>query len=330
MNIVKVQYLTDDDRLSDRAYTYYSEEPLKVGDIVIVPVRDSTGKAKVSAVGVPETEIEAFKDKIKTIPTGSIQGSVPTVPAHPFDSLEECKIAEGVEFTEVNDWPPPMEPPTTAVIKIAPEQDMAILSLLVEANQLRDYAIARVIASDNDMSLAVNDLSIIANVKKALTAKKAEYSKPIKAHLDAIGAAFQMLLTPIEDADRITRETWRNYRNEQTKRKAEADVINRQKEELARREAALNQGEITVDTTPVKVPMPVAKVHTDMGTAGIIKNRKYRIVNFALLPDEYKTENSVLLNRVAKIEGHPAIPGVEFYIEEGLRVTSSRPGCHWR
>jgi len=71
-SIVKVKYYSEiTGELSAREYTYYSADRLSVGDIVIVPVRDTTGKAKVSAVDV-SAEIASFKDKVKTIPTGSI------------------------------------------------------------------------------------------------------------------------------------------------------------------------------------------------------------------------------------------------------------------
>ncbi len=318
--IVKVQYYTDDGRLSDRAYTYFSEVPLKVGDIVTVPVRDTTAKAQVSAVDVPESEIAAFKDKVKTIPSSNelefgandLPPTAPTTAANA--NPEPTFIPDDSEAINVHIG--------TAVIKIQPESDITILTLLAEANRLRDYAIARVITTDADMSLAVNDLSIIAGIKKALTAKRAEYYKPIKAHLDTVSADFQTLLTPIEDADRITRDKWTAYRNEQARRKSEADAINRAKEELAKREAMLNHGEITVDLTPVEAPSPIVRVQTEMGTAGIVKNRKYRVVDFAKLPDQYKIENSALLNKVVKA-GIPEIAGVEIYIEEGLRVSST-------
>jgi hypothetical protein len=315
--IVKVRYFSETTgELSPREYTYYSEVPLKVDDIVVVPARDTTCKAKVSTIDVPEAEIEAFKDKMKTIPALTEFGANDLPPmvmtAAANANPEPAFIPDDSEVINVYTG--------MAIIKIQPESDITILSLLAEANRLRDYAIARVIATDNDMSLAVNDLSIIANVKKALAAKKAEYYKPIKTHLDAVSAAFQALLTPIEDADRITRDKWTAYRNEQTRRKAEADAINRAKEELARREATLNHGEITVDLTPVEAPTPITRVQTDMGTAGIVRNRKYRVIDFAKLPDPYKIENSTLLNKVTKA-GIPEIPGVEFYFEEGLRVS---------
>jgi len=80
-NIVKVQYYsaTTGD-FSKREYTYYSEDKLKVGDIAIVPVRDTTDKAMVTAINVPIEKIAGFKDKVKTIPAGSkVEGTVTKV-----------------------------------------------------------------------------------------------------------------------------------------------------------------------------------------------------------------------------------------------------------
>lgn len=73
MNIVKVKYYSEKTgEYSSREYTYFAEDPLQVGDIVTVPVKDTTGKAIVAAVNVPESEISTYRDKIKTIPSGSL------------------------------------------------------------------------------------------------------------------------------------------------------------------------------------------------------------------------------------------------------------------
>ena len=73
MQLVKVRYFNEHSGLlGSREYTYYSEEPLKVGDIATVPARDTTSKAKVVSIYVLESEIAGFKDKIKTIPAGSV------------------------------------------------------------------------------------------------------------------------------------------------------------------------------------------------------------------------------------------------------------------
>ena len=74
-NLIKVQYYSSTSgELSSREYTYFSEDRVTIGDILTVPVRDTTGKAKVSAIDVPDSEISAFRDKVKIIPTGSILG----------------------------------------------------------------------------------------------------------------------------------------------------------------------------------------------------------------------------------------------------------------
>ncbi len=66
-NIVKVSFFN-----SDKAYTYFSEDPLQVDDTVMVPVRGTATKGVVIAINVPEAEIASFKDKVKTIPVGSV------------------------------------------------------------------------------------------------------------------------------------------------------------------------------------------------------------------------------------------------------------------
>ncbi len=211
---------------------------------------------------------------------------------------------------------------TTAVINISPESDLAVLQLVCEGNKLREYAIARTIATDADLKSAVDDLSLIAKVKKALVEKKAEYVKPVKAHLDAFNAAFAMVLTPVEDADRITRQKYDAYRAEQKRRYAEAEEINRKKIELAKQEAAFNgTGEVTIDTTPVVAPVPIARVQTDVGSAGITHNWKGEVIDFAALPNEYKIVDYVKLGKVIRAGLH-SIPGVRIWEEEGIRVST--------
>jgi len=208
----------------------------------------------------------------------------------------------------------------TALIKVNPESDTSVLSLLCEANKLRDYALARVIASDADLSPATEDLSLIAKLKKSLTEKKAEYYKPIKTHLDAVSAAFQSLLTPVEEADKITREKIMAYRTEQKRKADEAAAINQAKLDLARREAALNGGEITVDLTPVEAPAPVHKVQTDLGTASTMKVLKWELVDFAAVPDQYKMIDAAKVTKIVKVGG--TIPGIRTWEEETLRITA--------
>jgi hypothetical protein len=155
-----------------------------------------------------------------------------------------------------------------------------------------------------------------------LKERQTEYTKPVKEHLDGIVQTFAAVTVPLDQADKITRDKILKYNADQEKRRREAEEINRMREEATRREAALNDGEITDTRPPIEVPKTAPRiVRTDVGNAGIVKTRKYRILDFAKLPDTYKLENSVLLNKVTRA-GIPEIPGVEFYFEEGLRVTT--------
>jgi len=62
-NIIKVKFLKAGEP-SGRDYTYYSEQPVKIGDKVQINLQ-SIGV--VTAVDVPEEEIAPYKDKVKFI-----------------------------------------------------------------------------------------------------------------------------------------------------------------------------------------------------------------------------------------------------------------------
>ena len=66
------------------------------------------------------------------------------------------------------------------LIKVDQKSEPGILLLLAESNQLRDYAIARVIATAEDVKTATNDLAIIAKLKKTMEAKRKEYLQPFQ------------------------------------------------------------------------------------------------------------------------------------------------------
>lgn len=67
-NVIKLQYLRAGEP-SGREYTFFTPEPVEVGDIVDIAVvsQDNTSQGMVTAVNVPLAEIEPFKDRAKTI-----------------------------------------------------------------------------------------------------------------------------------------------------------------------------------------------------------------------------------------------------------------------
>lgn len=68
--IVQVRYGAE--ATEGRLYSYYSEEPLKVGDLVEAPAKNGPIKARVIAIGITEAEIANFKDAMRTIPAGAV------------------------------------------------------------------------------------------------------------------------------------------------------------------------------------------------------------------------------------------------------------------
>lgn len=320
--IVKVKYYSESKgKYSDREYTYLSEEPLLIGDIVTVPVRDTTGKALVTAINVPESEIEAFKDKIKTIPSGSLIDVVPIT-----GRLELCPDEEQPD--PLGDFlPPPTFDPISsdnavAVVQIKPEITPGFVQLKDQVDSLAKYADLRVIKSDEDIKPATDDLVLIRKVAKAIDELRRSYTDPLNNHVKTINATFKQLSDPLSQADKTTLSKIKTYRDLVEKKRQEAEELNRLKEEIARKEAELSgTGEFTIDTTPVIVPQVSRTVKTNTGTLGGRKVRKARVINFAQLDDMYKLPNEKLLDAAAK-SGVKEIPGVEFYFEEVCTVRS--------
>jgi len=409
MQLVKVNYVHGDEVQEGRAYTYFSEETLAVGDKVEVLVRDTVGRAVVCEVDVPLDEILKFRDKVKIIPAGAKEK--PTIPeGKPGDDWKEikplgpftntpdgegtwldkpdpnawrtgdeevrtgepgsfncpadchhaqpegCEVEDRLEpggtYEQNDSLPmcpeymcgirtelPYSEGPTEgevceqkwaeakteetklATIRVRPQQDPAVFALSEQAERLRDIALERRIVCDADLSPATEDLSVIAQVKKGLAAIKTEYVKPIKGHLDDVNAAFNMILKPLEEADSITRAAILAYRAAAQKRAAEAEAINRQAEELARKQAEFSgTGEFTVDTTPKVAPAVVDKVRTDIGSAGVMKVTKWELVDKAAVPEDYKILDAAKITKIVKAGG--SIPGIRVYTEDTLRVNT--------
>ena len=211
---------------------------------------------------------------------------------------------------------------TTALIKANPNTDAEVISFYNEAIRLQEYAQARVITTIKDLKPATDDLSIIAKLRKAMEEKRKSYLQPFQEHIKEVNEAYKKLMEPIEIADQITRKKILAFQTEQERIRREQEEINRLRMEAAQKEAALHEGEITEPVQLIEVaPETSKRVSTDMGTIGQRKIRKYRIVDFALLPDQYKIENSALLNKVVKA-GIPSIPGVEIYEETILAINT--------
>lgn len=211
----------------------------------------------------------------------------------------------------------------TALVKVKPEADEAVIALHEQSLKLEQYATALVITNDGDIKNATNDLSIISGLKKAIEEKRKEYTQPINDHLKAVNEAFKALVEPLTQADKITRTKILDYRAEQERQRQEAEDIARTERELAERKAALT-GEPVVVPEVVDVPAPAQdRYRTEMGTLGKMTIRKWEIIDFSLVPDDLKVIDAGKVTKLVK-GGIGSITGIRIWEEETLRVTARK------
>ncbi len=209
-----------------------------------------------------------------------------------------------------------------SLVLITPDSDGQLMAFYNEALSLRKYAEARVIATNDDLKPATDDLAIIAKVKKAMEGKRKDYLSPFQNHVKEVNEAYKTLMEPVEQADKITRNKILTFSAEQERKRREAEAIEAEKLALAKREAELKGGEITVDLTPVEKPEAVPeRIRTDMGTAGQRDNWKWEVVDINLVPREYLMINVGMLTPIVKAsKGKLTILGIRIYNEPIIAV----------
>lgn len=65
-SIIKCRFLRDGEPMG-REYSYLTNVPVAVGDVVQAETQRGVADLVVTALNVPEAEVESFKDKLKCI-----------------------------------------------------------------------------------------------------------------------------------------------------------------------------------------------------------------------------------------------------------------------
>jgi len=203
-------------------------------------------------------------------------------------------------------------------LTLRPGEDIEVRSYHTEALKLLDYAERRVIKTLEDSKTAVDDLSIISTLKKAMESKRKEYLEPLKVQTEAIRDTYNYLMLPVLEAERVTKDKQILFLNEQRRIQQEQERINQQRREAAEAEMKLT-GELSESLVEIAVTEAPKRVLSDLGSSGLVDHWKYEVIDFALLSDEYKIEDSSMLNAVArKHHDQKTVPGVRFYNEPYL------------
>ena len=67
--------------------------------------------------------------------------------------------------------------------------------------------------------------------------------------------------------------------------------------------------------------------HAEAGSLGTMTLRKWAVVDFSLVPDEYKLPDAVKIGRVVRA-GIASIPGIKIWEEITLRVDTKKGEVH--
>jgi hypothetical protein len=214
----------------------------------------------------------------------------------------------------------PTQSPQQALIQVKPDLDRSVVAIYEESCKLLGYAQSRSVKTAEDAKLATDDLAIIANLKKAIEAKRKDYTGPINEHLKAVNQAFQEFTQPLKDADEANRLKILRYEKEQRLNREEQERINRLRIEAAEAEMKL-KGELTESVNVVEVQAPPAKIiRASMGKASTFNIWKWEVVDIDQVPKMYLVPDAPKIKKMVEAGG--SIPGIRAWQEPSLKVTA--------
>jgi len=212
------------------------------------------------------------------------------------------------------------EPETTLTLQ--PGADLEVMNYHTEAVKLLEYAQSRVIKTLDDAKIATDDLSVIARLKKAMEAKRKEKLAPHEAEVKAIRDTYTFLMTPVLEAERITKTKQTAFLQEQERRRREQEEINRKRLEAAQAEMDLN-GELSEPVNLVEVQQAPERIKSELGASGLVDHWVYQVDDFSQVPDTYKVIDSVTLGQIAKkYHDSKPVPGIKFINQPYLSTRS--------
>jgi len=213
------------------------------------------------------------------------------------------------------------------MVKVNPAQDEAFVKLSAEASRMVQYAEAFKIAGVSDVSMATQDLSLIANLTKALEELRRVYTVPLNEHLGNINTAFKAISEPIKEANRLLREKIKAFNQEQERLQAAAEAAQRLRDEAQSIEADLTRktGQTFEPMAPAPIvdAAPVEKAYTGVGSMGMRRVPHWAVEDESLIPREYFQLDVQKLNKVVKA-GLKDIPGIRIWEEKDPVITTRK------
>ncbi len=204
------------------------------------------------------------------------------------------------------------------LILVDPHQDIDLLASSQQAVSALQFAKSRIIKTVEDMKLASDDLNLIRKLKRLMETKRKDYLFPFQDHIKEVNEAYKQLMEPVEEADKLTSGKMLAFTAEQDRIRREQERINAERMKLAQDEMKLT-GELTESVNLVEVLPPIATTtKTEFGASSLVKKWEFEVVDFSLLPDQYKLPDMVKIRKV--ITAGVTIPGVKSWQGTNLRT----------
>ena len=299
-HLVKVRYIDESTgEIRGREYTYFSEEPLTVGNVVTVPIKDTIGKGQVTAVDVPESTITAFKDKVKTIPAGSIttlpivQPVISTEPAQPepYEKTDALLVVEQ-EVTELSVQVFQVSEITTPELHQEAEKWLSFIRI-----QLQDAEKARAadVKKPNDYVRWIN----------SKYKEKTDLLRKMEQHCLKVIGVFRL--------------------RERERQEHEQAIADRAAEKQFDRQVA--KGETPAVPVPVSRKVEGLAQTADTGQAKNIWGTEwdFEVVKPDLVPREFCDPSEKRIRAFGKLYGAKAVmPGVRFFSKDKVQVRRTK------
>ena len=197
------------------------------------------------------------------------------------------------------------------------------VSLLVEK------ADSFIVESKEDVTGASEFLKKIKEAEKRIEDKRLEFTKPLNQSLKAINDTFRKLKEPLGHAKRLLSDkvlSWRETEQakvrieEEKRRKIEEEKIRKIME--ARKNAKSEEEKRELVEEIIESEEPKSEVEEPESTIGNTRARKvwsFKVMDFAKVPDKYKSINQVEVNADIRA-GERDIAGLKIYQKEILTV----------
>ncbi len=202
------------------------------------------------------------------------------------------------------------EEESTALVVVFPRGETPYRDFALEVVSLVDTSNQLVVNNKADSKVATDHLGAIKDRRVAIEAFRVELLTPHREATVAINEAIKEICEPLDGAKKWLDSLVLRYNAGVRAETARLEDIERRKQELAALEGK---------PAPAPAPLPAQPQAVTRGEHTNSNERmitKYEVMDFTLLPDEYKTVDVGKLTRAVKAGGMTlAIAGVRIYQE---------------